>query len=91
MYKLKKIVGTYNFSTQFIKTISLYKKIITLKAITLMYCLVVNTITVGNLCFPLPLHAVGSDLRLYDDSDLKTNTDERIWPGVASVVKPTKA
>ena len=34
VYKLKKIVGSNNFSAQFIKTISTYKKL----AITLMYC-----------------------------------------------------
>ena len=33
VYKLKKIVGSYNFSEQFIKIISHYKKL----AITLMY------------------------------------------------------
>ena len=35
VYKLKKIVGSNNFSAQFIKIISHYKKIL---AITLMYC-----------------------------------------------------
>ena len=34
VYKLKKIVGSYNLSAQFIKIISHYKKL----AITLMYC-----------------------------------------------------
>ena len=57
MYKLKKIVGSNNFSAQFIKIISHYKKI----GYKLMYCnrlhartacLVVNPITVGNFAFP---------------------------------------
>ena len=34
VYKLKKIVGSYNFSAQFMKIISHYKRL----AITLMYC-----------------------------------------------------
>ena len=37
VFKLKKIVGSNNFSAQFIKTISHYKKI-GYKPITLMYC-----------------------------------------------------
>ena len=35
-------------------------------------CLVVNPIKVGNFAFLYKLHAGGSDLRLYEGSDLKT-------------------
>ena len=53
VYKLKKIVGSNNFSAQFIKIISHYKKM----AITLMYC--TDCMLGGQpnhgwqLCFPL--------------------------------------
>ena len=33
----------------------------------------------GQLCFPLYLHAGGSDFRLYDGSDLKTYLLMRWW------------
>ena len=53
VYKLKKIVGSNNFSAQFIKIISIIKRL----AISLMYC---NRLHVGGqpnhgwqLCFPL--------------------------------------
>ena len=52
VYKLKKIVGSNNFSEQFIKIISHYQKIgyniIVLKQTA---CLVVNPITFGNFAF----------------------------------------
>ena len=48
VYKLKKIVGSNNFSAQFIKIISHYKKINELQQTA---CLVVNPITVGNFAF----------------------------------------
>ena len=53
-YKLKKIVGSSNFSPQFINIISHYKKIgYNINILHQTACLVVNPITVGNLCFPL--------------------------------------
>ena len=71
VYILKKIVGSNSFSAQFIKIVSHYTKL----AITLMYC---TDCMLGDqpnhgwkLCFPLKLHAGGSDFRLYDGSDLK--------------------
>ena len=71
VYKLKKIVGSNNFSAQFIKIISHYKKIgYNINVLLQAACLVVNPITIGN--FPLYLHASGLDFRLYDGSDLKT-------------------
>ena len=59
MYKLKKIVGSNNFSAQFIKIISNYKKIgYNINILQQTACLVVNPITVGNFallfnCMPV--------------------------------------
>ena len=55
MYKLKKIVGSNNFSAQFIKIISHYKKIgYNINVLQQTACLVVNPITVGNFnCTPV--------------------------------------
>ena len=50
VYKLKKIVGSYNFSAQFIKIISHYKKIgYNINVLHQTACLMVNPITVGIL------------------------------------------
>ena len=50
VYKLKKIVGSNNFSAQFIKTISHYKKIgYNINVLPQTAWLVVIPITVGNL------------------------------------------
>ena len=63
VYKLKKIVGSNNFSAQFIKIISHYKKIgYNINVLQQTACLVVNPITVGNFAFLL--HAGWSDFRL---------------------------
>ena len=52
VYKLKKIVGSNNFSAQFIKTFSHYKKIgYNNNVLQQTACLVVNPITVGNFAF----------------------------------------
>ena len=52
VYKSKKIVGTNNFSTQFIKIISHYKKIgYNFDVLQQTVCLVVNPIIVGNFAF----------------------------------------
>ena len=52
VYKLKKIVGSNNFSAQFIKIISHYKKIgYNINVLQQTACLVVNPITVGNFSF----------------------------------------
>ena len=52
VYKLKKIVGSNNFSAQFIKIISHYKKIgYSINELQQTTCLVVNPITVGNFAF----------------------------------------
>ena len=49
VYKLKKIVGSNNFSTQFIKITSHYKKIgFNINVLQQTACLVANPITVGN-------------------------------------------
>ena len=52
VYKLKKIVGCTNFSAQFIRIISHYKKIgYNINVLQQTACLVVNPITVGNFAF----------------------------------------
>ena len=52
VYRLMKIVGSYNFSAQFIKIISHYKKIgYNIYVLQQTACLVVNSITVGNFAF----------------------------------------
>ena len=52
MYKLKKIVGSNNFSAQFIKIISYYKKIgYNINVLQQTAWFVVNPITVDNFAF----------------------------------------
>ena len=52
VYKLKKIVGSNNFSAQFINIIYHYKKIgYNINILQQTACLVVNPITVGNFAF----------------------------------------
>ena len=52
MVTWKKIVGSNNFSTQFIKIIPNYKKIgYNINILQQTVCLVVNPITVGNFAF----------------------------------------
>ena len=60
VYKLKKIVGSNNFSVQFIKIISHYKKIgYDIIVLQPTACLVVNPITVGNFAFLFNCTPVG--------------------------------
>ena len=60
VYKLKKIVGSNNFSAQFIKIISHYKKIgYNINVLQQTVCLVVNPITVGNFSFLFNCTPVG--------------------------------
>ena len=60
VYKLKKIVGSNNFSAQFIKIISHYKKIgNNINVLQQTTCLVVNPITVGNFAFLFNCTPVG--------------------------------
>ena len=60
VYKLKKIVGSNNFSAQFIKIISHYKKIgFNINVLQQTACLVVNPITVGNFAFLFNCTPVG--------------------------------
>ena len=60
VYRLKKIVGSNNFSAQFIKIISLYKKIgYNINVLQQTACLVVNPITVGNFAFLFNCTLVG--------------------------------
>ena len=60
VYKLKKNVGSNNFSAQFIKIISHYKKIgYNINVLQQTACLVVNPITVGNFAFLFNCTPVG--------------------------------
>ena len=60
VYKLKKIVGSSNFSAQFIKIISHYKKIgYNINVLQQTACLVVNPIMVGNFAFLFNCMPVG--------------------------------
>ena len=60
VYKLEKIVGSNNFSAQFIKIISHYKKInYNITVLQQTACLVVNPITVGNFAFLFNCTPVG--------------------------------
>ena len=60
MYKLKQIVGSNNFSAQFIKIISHYKKIgYNTNVLQQTASLVVNPITVGNFAFLFNCTPVG--------------------------------
>ena len=78
VYKLKKIVGSNNFSAQFIKIISYYKKIgYNINVLQQTACLVVNPITVGNFAFLFNCTPVGQTSD--DGSDLKTYLLMRWW------------
>ena len=60
VYKLKKVDGSNNFSAQFIKIISHYKKIgYNKNVLQQTACLVVNPITVGNFAFLFNCTPVG--------------------------------
>ena len=60
MYKLKKIVDSNNFSAQFIKIISHYKKIgYNINVLQQTACLVVNPILVGSFDFLFNYTTVG--------------------------------
>ena len=60
VYKLKKIVGSNNFSAQFIKIISHYKKSgYNINVLQQTACLVINPITVGNFAFLFNCTPVG--------------------------------
>ena len=60
MHKLKKIVGSNNFSAQFIKIISHYKKIgYNINVLQQTTCLVVTAFTVGNFSFLFNCTLVG--------------------------------
>ena len=60
VYKLKKIVGSDNFSAQFIKIISRYKNIgYNINVLKQTACLVVNPLAVGNFAFLFNCMPVG--------------------------------
>ena len=63
VYKLKKIVGSNNFSAQFIKIIFHYQKIgYNINVLQQTACLVVNPIMVGNFAFLFNCTPVGRTL-----------------------------
>ena len=73
VFKWKKIVDSSNFSAQFIKITSHYKKIdYNINVLQQMACFVINLIKVGNFAFLINCRHGGSDFRPYDGSDLKT-------------------
>ena len=60
VYKLRKNVGSHNFSAQFIKIICPYKKTrYNINVLQQTACLVVNLITVGNFAFLFNYTPVG--------------------------------
>ena len=60
VYKLKKIVGSNDFSVQFIKVISHFKKIgFNINVLQQTACLVVNPITIGKFAFLFNCTLVG--------------------------------
>ena len=69
VYKLKRIVGSYNFSVQFIKIISNKKIGYNFNVLQQTACLVVNPITVGNFAFLFYCTPVG---RLSDSMTVPT-------------------
>ena len=82
VYKLKKIVGSNNFSAQFIKIISHYKKIgYNINVLQQTSCLVVNPITVGNFAFLYNCTPVGrtSDSMMVILKDLSIDEMVGAW------------
>ena len=67
MYKLKKIVGSNNFSAQYVNIISHYKKIgYSIYVLQQTACLVVNPITVVNFAFLVNCTLAGGfNLKIY--------------------------
>ena len=60
VYKLKRVVGSNNFSAQLIKIISNYKKIgYSINVLQQTACLVVNPITIGKFVFLFNCTPVG--------------------------------
>ena len=79
VYELKKIVGSSNFSAQFIKIVSHYKKIgYNINVLQQTACLVVNPITVGNFAFLFNCTPVGwtSDSMQFRFKDLSIDEME---------------
>ena len=72
VYKFKKLIGSNDFSFQFRKIITRYRRIdYNLNVMRQSACLVFNPITVDNYAAFFNLHAGGSGVRLYDGPDLK--------------------
>ena len=92
VYELKKIVGSNNFSAQFIKIIPHYKKIgYSINVLQQTACLVVNPITVGNFAFLFNCTPVG---RTSDSMMVPTSRLIYWWDGRGLMlwlfVRPTR-
>ena len=75
VYKLKKIAGSNNFSAQFIKIISHYKKIgYNINVLQQTACLVVNQIAVGKFAFLFNCTPMGRT----SDSMMVSSIDEMV-------------
>ena len=88
MYKLKKIVGSNNFSAQVIKLISHYKKIgYNINALQQTACLVVNPITVGILLSSLIARRWVGLQTLWRFGLKDLSTDEMVGPEVLAICR----
>ena len=86
MNKLKKIVGSNNFSAQFILMISHYKNVgYNINVLQQTACLVVNPITVGNLAFLFNCTPVGRT-----SDSMKVLMMRWIGPDALAVVRPNR-
>ena len=91
VYKFKKIVGSHNFSAQFIKIISHYKKIgYNINVLQQTASFAVNPITVGIMAFLFYCTPVGrtSDFLTVRLKDL--SIDEMVGPDALAVARPTE-
>ena len=80
MYKSKKIVGSYNFSPQFIKIFYHYKKIgYNINILQQTACLVVNPITSGNFAFLFNCTRVGRTSHSMTVPTKDLTIDEMVW------------
>ena len=83
VYQLKKIVGSNNFSAQFIKIISHYKKIgYNINVLQHTACLVVNLIMVGNFAFLFNCTPVGRTSAILT----RCYTQHALWPYIDSEI-----
>ena len=73
VYKFKKLKGRNDFSFQFRKIITRYRRIgYNLNVMRQSACLVFNPIMIDNYAAFFKLHAGGSGVRLYDGPDINS-------------------